>query len=537
MAEFSVRKLGEIGLNTDLAPTEIALNAWNEIQNGRCEDDTIRPFMAWQKWTDVSNTAATWLLDTRRAQIPYWIICGNEDVYLYDGTSFTQINQTIPNSPLEGRWSGTFDGEIPYVNHINDAPQYADYTDPNYLTSPQLKDLQYNAAGSTGQQTFRELNYQVGVLRAHKGFLFAGNWIKSGTSRPSLLAWDGGTASNVPSSDWVPSPTSLAGEFDCVDGGSGGGDDNGGAIVDMLSLRDDLIIYKERTAWIARRTGGTTPAWGLKKLIGIDGLISRDCVVSVKGRHFVWGPDDIYVHQGQTAQSIVDDRVRKTFISQIDPDNYLNCFAVKHYEKKEIMFCGPTQGNTYPNFALVYSWKDGSFYLTDLPGASFITPGTRQGQALSYGDATMTYGEASFTYGQRNFSVLDKSLIGVHPSNQDLLQFDIGVTRWNGSADVSFNTRFEKRSVPLAGLQKQAQVREIHLSATGTGTVQVYVGEQKNSNGPVMWIGPRNFNVETDAYVKIRAKAPLLCWRIDANTGTDWAISNMEIDYKLAGQR
>jgi hypothetical protein len=140
-----------------------------------------------------------------RQNVPYWFIAGNTDVYLWDGSTNVQVNQTIPNTPLEWRWSGIFDGEIPYLNHYLDAPQYADFTDPDYFIDPTLKDLVYDPNGTPGtDQTFRDLNYRVRVLRAHKGFVFAGGMNKDGTEQGSLLAWDGATASNIPSSDWVP---------------------------------------------------------------------------------------------------------------------------------------------------------------------------------------------------------------------------------------------------------------------------------------------------------------------------------------------
>ena len=531
--DLIVENLGQVGLNTDRSPVGLAPNVWTEIINGRCEDGKIGPGTGWVLWDgSVPNTAATWLLFAIRQDVPYWFIAGDNAIYLWDGTSYTQVNQTIPGAPLDGRWSGIFDGDIPYFNHFQDAPQYADFPDPNYLTSPTLKDVVYDPSGSPGNQTFRDLNYRVRVLRAHKGFVFAGGYNKNGVDQGSLLEWDSGTAANVASSNWVPGPDNLSGGFDCVDSGESG------RILDMLTLRDDLIIYKENSAWIARRTGGTTPAWGLKKLIGIPGIIAQDCVVEEKGVHYVWSPDDIIIHQGQTARSIIDGRVRKSFISQISQDEYLNCYMVKNVEKKEIWFCGVTQGFTYPNRVLKYQWIDQTFDIDDLPECAFMETGVRAEQALTYENATMTYGAANFAYGQRNFSPLDKAIIGVQRSDQDLLQFDIGKTRWDGSADQSFFTRFERTGVPLNGMKGKTRIKELVLSATGSGQIQIYVGKQDRPSGSITWTGPRNFDVSTDRRVKIRGKnGEYNCWRIDAQTGTNWEVSDMTVVYVPTGRR
>lgn len=532
--EFPVSNLGDVGVNTDRAAVTLPANVWTEIENGRCDDGSIGPGVTWALWDgSVPNADATWLLYAVRQEVPYWFVAGNDVIYLWDGSSYVQVNQTIPNAPLQRRWSGIFDGEIPYLNHYADAPQYADFTDTDYFTDPTLKDIVYDPDGTLGvDKTFRDLNYRVRVLRAHKGFVFAGGLNKDGSNQGALLAWDSATASNIPSSNWMAGPTSLAGEFDCVDSG------DSGRIVDMLSLRDDLIIYKENSAWIARRTGSTAPAWGVKKLIGIPGLIAQDCVVEYKGVHYVWGAEDIYVHQGQTAKSIVDDRVRKSFISLIDPDEYQNCFCVLNVEKKEIWFCAVLQGHTYPNRALIYQLIDNTFSVTDLPECAFMSKGVRIEASLAWEDALMEWGDANFNWGVRNFSPLDKAVIGVQAEDQDLLQFDAGTKRWDGSADQSYSTRFERTSVPIGGMKSRNIIKELIFSAEGTGALNVYVGTQDRPEGSIDWVGPRVFDVATDRRVKIRSKkGQFNCWRIEGETGSDWRITDMQVVYEASGER
>lgn len=532
--EFPVTNLGDVGVNTDRSSVTLPPNVWTEIQNGRCDDGSIGPGVSWMLWDgDVPNAAATWLMYVVRQGVPYWFIAGDSEVFLWDGSAYVQVNQVIPNAPLQRRWTGIFDGEIPYLNHYLDAPQYADFTDPNYFVDPTLKDVIYDPNGTLGvDQTFRDLNYRVRVLRAHKGFVFALGMNKDGNEQGSLVAWDGGTASNIPSSNWVPGPTSLAGEFDCVDSG------DSGRCVDGLPLRDDFIIYKENSAWIARRTGSTAPVWGLKKLIGIPGILAADCVIEYKGVHYVWGAEDIYVHQGQTAKSIIDDKVRRSFISLIDPDNYENCYAVLNVEKKEIWFCAVLQGQTYPTRALVYQIVDGTYAVTDLPGCAFMSKGVRIEPSLSYGDADIEYGNANFNYGTRNFSPLDKAVIGVQAENKDLLQFDIGTTRYDGASDVAFFTRFERTGVPIGSMRDRNMITELIFSGEGTGSLSIYVGTQDRPEGPVDWIGPRMLDISSSRRVKIRSrKGEYNCWRIEGQTGSDWRLTDMHVIYEPSGHR
>jgi hypothetical protein len=276
----------------------------------------------------------------------------------------------------------------------------------------------------------------------------------------------------------------------------------------------------------------------LKKLIGVPGIIAQDCVIKYKGVHYVWGAEDIYVHQGQTARSIIDDKVRKSFIGLIDPDYYPNCYCVLNVEKKEIMFCAVMQGYIYPNRALVYQLIDNTFSVTDLPECAFMSKGIRIEPSLSWEDAAMEWGDANFNWGSRNFSPLDKAVIGVQASDKDLLQFDVGTKRYLNGADEAYFTRFERTGMPLGGMRSRNLIKELIFSAQGTGSLNIYVGTQDRPDGSIDWVGPRVFDVAVDRRVKIRSKkGQFNCWRIEGRTGSDWRISDMQVIYEPSGER
>jgi hypothetical protein len=97
--DLPVSNLGGVGLNTDRAAVTLPPNVWTEIQNGRCDDGAIGPGITWLLWDGaVPNEEATWLLSSVRQDIPYLFVSGNTDVYLWDGSSYIQVNQTIPNT-------------------------------------------------------------------------------------------------------------------------------------------------------------------------------------------------------------------------------------------------------------------------------------------------------------------------------------------------------------------------------------------------------------------------------------------------------
>jgi len=150
----------------------------------------------------------------------------------------------------------------------------------------------------------------------------------------------------------------------------------------------------------------------------------------------------------------------------------------------------------------------------------------------------MEWGNADFNWGERNFSPLDKAVIGVQPADQDLLQFDVGTTRYLGGTDEAFFTRFERTGVAIGGFKSRNMIKELLFTAEGTGELNIYAGTQDRPQGPIDWVGPRVFDVANSRRVKIRTrKGQYNCWRIDGETGSEWRISDMQVVYEPSGSR
>ena len=76
------------------------------------------------------------------------------------------------------------------------------------------------------------------------------------------------------------------------------------AIVDGAVLGSNFIIYSSDSIFLMEFVGGQF-IMNFRKLFTDAGLINQNCVVEVEGKHYCFGPADIYVHDGTTKQSSV----------------------------------------------------------------------------------------------------------------------------------------------------------------------------------------------------------------------------------------
>ena len=83
---------------------------------------------------------------------------------------------------------------------------------------------------------------------------------------------------------------------------------------------------------------GSTFVFNFRKLFD-DGMLSQNCAVEVDGTHYVFGPTDIYRHDGTTKQSLCDERTKNFIFQGLNIQSSDVCFVQYNETLNEIMFC------------------------------------------------------------------------------------------------------------------------------------------------------------------------------------------------------
>ena len=69
-----------------------------------------------------------------------------------------------------------------------------------------------------------------------------------------------------------------------------------------------MFIYGLNEVWLQTPIGGTE-VWSYTLAFDNRGAINANCVIEINGLHYVFGIDDIWIHDGVTPLSICIDKV------------------------------------------------------------------------------------------------------------------------------------------------------------------------------------------------------------------------------------
>lgn len=515
--------VGSAGLIIDLPPHELPPEAWSAGQNIRFENNAVVKFKGHANIFGTPTVAPYWLLEVQNAGTNYWLYAGLTDIYATDGTTHKDISKAGTYSATEaGGWNGGVLGGIPILNNGFDDPQMWNPID--FATPGLCSDLSNWPANTTAK-----------VLRPFKSFLVALDVTKTSTRHPHLVKWSSpADLGAVPASWDETDATELAGEKDLAE--------TNGYLIDCQPLRDVNVLYKEDSIWGMQEINGVLVFRFFKSFETI-GALSRRCIQSFRGRQICMGFDDIVLHDLQTIDSLVRDRLRKWFFNQLDATNYGLSFVARNEAKQELWFCIPTTGATRPNLALVWNMRDNTMGVRDLPEISHIAWGVVDAQETDTWDSDSQVWDADDEpWTTRQFNPAQRGFLGASPGTTELFRFDDTET-FDGTAFTSYVERIglaivgkDRGGRPKADFESVKLVTAVQPRMEASAAVNVYVGGQDNREEGVAWQGPFSFNPNTDLKVDCAVPGRLIGVRFESTTDMNWKLHGYDLEMELMGR-
>jgi hypothetical protein len=177
-----------------------------------------------------------------------------------------------------------------------------------------------------------------------------------------------------------------------------------GGIVDAQTMGSSLVIYGAQEAWLMT-PDTSTQVFSYRKLPFNKGAINANCSVEIDGKHYVFGNDDCWMHDGYSEQSICDKKTRDFIFNGINASKASHCFVKVNQKLQQIHFCY-LSGDGYTHFlnspegcnrAAVYDYSNGTWAFDDLPMVHFADS-VNLSVTLTYATATETYAVIGGSY-------------------------------------------------------------------------------------------------------------------------------------------
>lgn len=538
MAILPIRDLGSAGTVTDVSPYNLPLNAFSRSVNIRFDEGKARRSPIFR--TMLPNLAFT-------PRFCFGIVPSTGFDTIVVASDDYQLHEYVTGS-MNDR-SGSISSNV----------------DPRPFTSTQLANVAYvnrpdkvPSFRGPGGTNFAALNnwpsnYRCVSLRSFGDVLIALNTTEGATSFPTRVRFSDITLSNTVPTTWDESDTTASAGFnDLVQMDT--------PIVDGGTLGSNFIIYSSTQVWLMEFTGGTF-LYNFRKLYTDCGMINQNCFAEVDGKHFVFGPRDIYVHDATSKQSICDERVKQFIYQGLNASKADRCFVHHSSELNLIYFCYVSGDELvgFPNTdrcnrAAVYNYKNNTWSFADLPdvaAASLANVNTVE----TYGTASgLTYNTVGGSYYDQEDSFARHSVfVGPSSSANGITSNKIYVMDLADDGQVSFSydteankpAMLERVGIDLDEAQNELRgyknISRIYPQAmtknTDDTTLSFQFGAADVPNGTPNYDNAVTFDLNLDYKIDTRAAGRYLSYKITVADQKDFEFSGFDLEVTATGRR
>lgn len=382
MSIIPVRELGSEGVVSDKSPYNIPLNAFSHAMNVRFDEGKVTraPIFRTVKGSLGFTPRHAYGITPSTGYDTVIMVSDTFAIHEYSAGTVNNRSGSISASSDPRPFTGTSLADVTYINREDRVPVYRLSSGTNFA------DL-----GNWPS------NFRAGALRSYGDFLIALNMTEGTTAFPNRVRFSNLVTANAIPDSWDETDTTRSAGFnDLVQMQT--------EIIDGGTLGSNFIIYSSDQVWQMEFVGGTF-IFNFRKLFTDSGIINQNCSVEIEGKHFVFGPQDIYAHDGTTKQSICDERVKNFIYKGLNVQNADRCFVQHNETLNEIYFCYQSGDEhvAFPNAtrcnrAAVYNYRNDTWSFMDLPNVSSGTS-ANVNSVNTYANATsLTYALVGGSY-------------------------------------------------------------------------------------------------------------------------------------------
>jgi hypothetical protein len=540
---IQLRELGSIGIIKDVQPTAIPQNAWSNGINVRFNGHKVERAPAFRTYAGTITPATPVFIWGLYNQ-------GGFDSVLYAG--------------LDGRifkYAGT-ETNVSEPGHVNsnDPRQYTGciLSSCVYFNRPDINPrvLTPGAANFVNLANWPAATTCV-ALRSFKSYLVALNTTEGGVNFPLRVRTSDQALDNSVPASWDETDTTKLATRNTLSQAKT-------PIVDGGELGDNFIIYTRDECWRMRYVGGNFIFDYDRLPFDNAGLINQNCWVEVDGKHYAWSDTDIYLHDGTSRTSLIDQRNREVFFRELNMGKSGVFFVAHDKQHNEVLFCCVSgtsavklKSTAYCNYAAVYNYKTDTWSFRDLPNvtaastanANTVYTWTTLPGPLTWSNVGGAWFDQEDGFSRfLMFALVQDTVNGVSVSKVDALDFaDLGRLTLPLDSDANVNPRaFVERvgfelDVEGADLRAYKQVRAfmpLVSVADPSASLNFLGGKHDEADAAVIYPAVAvSYNPPTRYKIDTTLSGRYLAFRMTMTAVKDFSFSGMDVDVIITGRR
>jgi len=535
-----IRNLGQYGVITDLDPYDLPTTAFSFAKNVRFRNNRVSsaPVFKMVKRLGTTEPRFTFSAQTITGQDFLFVCYKNGRVSRYSGGAETDYSISgYTDTVAEGTWTNAYLGDMIYVNRDNRVPWVMGESNSQFVTLPNW-----------------DPTWTCKLLRAVGGALVALNVTKAGITTQTMVKTSAfAQAGSAPYSWDQTDPATNASENILAD--------LEGPITDACGLGQDLIIYGLKQGYrMTADFGGAI--WDYIKLPFQKGALNANCSIEVNSQHYVFGPNDMWMHDGVSERSICDQRVREFVFGSANMSKANRFYVVHNPKLNEVSFCY-VSGDAYTAFVsnslvpdgcnrrATYNYATDTWTFDDLP----LTYAAAQANL----DSTLTYATATITYDQAGGSYLDQedtakrvmvevgNTAATYGLTATLYAYDVygqnAVVNFSVDAAATSTPYLERTGIDLdeigADLQGYKQINYLvpqgRIDQSSTATLDFSLGAADEFNQDPWWEDWQSYDGKTNYKIDSSAAGKYLAMRIRFLDYKPFTLSGYDLSLQVTG--
>lgn len=555
MATLPVRNLGSSGLITDMDAQDIPINAFSDCRNVVFDQGSVKRSPGFKRiyelpvseavpWSSVSGDynsyAYTWYgglatdnADQTRHIASYYsptngavLIGCNTDGSVYDYVNGEFEDVSPANSTTSSDLVGWTHNQISGLSVVN-----------RYGYSPYIRDIISDANYS--KMTVGDwptTDYAVS-MRTFKDFIIALNVYETNTQKHTMVKWTdpiGYRASKSTGVTWTSTSSNSAGSNILGQAKT--------PIEDGLALGNVFIIYTQTEAVLMEYTASTL-VFNFRELFNDDGVINLNCVSEVGGQHYVFGFNNIYMHNGNAKQNLATNAVRDRIYNELDRSKASKFFV--HYDNslQLIYFCYVSSesdigfaNSTYCNKAAVYNMINQTWSFIDLPnvvGAASLNISTNLGLSSETTEMAVMVGarQTAINHTGSRAYALDMLENGQLSATQELETIKPAFVE-------RYGLDLDETQAPLRSAKHLKTITPIITMPNTSGSLSIKTGfSEYSTTAPPTYAETTTYTPSSMYKLDSRANGRLLAYKVEEIAGNAFNFSGADFDITLTSRR
>lgn len=460
------------------------------------------------------------------ARFIHFVDTGSQNYFIYGGDAGVAVTDGVAHfditpagwGPIVSKNRAYTVGDIngvPFVNHPERGPFWWD------------ADVTHDLVALPGWPA----GWLCGVMRSHKNFLMAAD-IDSGAGLiEGQVSWsDSADPGQIPGT-WAPSPTNDAGDYTFAV--------STGPIIDMLSVRDQLLVAKQGYMGVLQYVGGQFVFQGRDVFPSVGLFAIGAWTESGNNIWMLTGTGDFVRHDMTSIQNVLYGVLQEYLRSQINYEYPSSVFVYRDDFEGQIGLAYPVGTSKACLEAITVEASSGRPGIRDLAGVYDATVGITAIAIETWDSDNRTWDSDTTTWNETASGYQPQKLVFAGDT-RGMIEQDVGQQQIDAASgslvDMVAFARRGGADIDMYGRRKTLSGMQVRVQGVAGDTLDFQFGGAETDTSSEELTPLLPYVIGIDDQIDFFLDGRLLSVLVQSTGGSQWRLTELHPDVRMSGR-